>query len=142
MSLNKENINSDLKKGFKFLYLLVRVILHLGMFGFPFFISGYELNNVREWLLFAQFLMLMLSGVVTILCVVIIFISFHHIETRYFKGSYRMAYILIKYILAFPNAHIECFDYELVSQGYDEVVKRGNEYYGIKESDGGSNENI
>lgn len=140
MSLNKENINSDLKKVFKFLYLFMRVVLHLGLFGLPIFYSGYTLNNVEEWLLIAQFLMLMLSGVVTIIFVTLFFIMFHHIETRYFKGSYRMAYILFKYILPLTKGQVECFDYELVCEGYEEVVRRGNEYYGMKESDGDSNE--
>ncbi len=135
MSLNKENINSDLKKGFKFLYLFVRVVSHLGLFGLPIFYSGYDLNNAGEWLLIAQFLMLMISGVVTIIFVTSFFIIFHHIETRYFKGSYRMAYILFKYILPFAKGQVDCFDYELVCQGYEEVVKRGNEYYGMKESE-------
>lgn len=135
MSLNKEKINGDLKKGFKFLYLFASVVLHLGLFGLPFFYSGYNLNNVGEWLSIAQFLMLMLSGVVTISIVTIFFIMFHHIEIRYFKSSYRMAYILFKYILPFTKGQIECFDYELVSQGYKEVVKRGDEYYGIDESE-------
>ncbi len=142
MSLNKENINGDLKKFFKFVYLFMRVVLRLGLFGLPIFYSGYDLNNVGEWLSIAQFLMLMFSGVVTILIVTIFFIMFHHIETRYFKSSYRMAYIFFKYILPFSKGQIECFDYELVCQGYEEVVRRGNEYHGIKESDGNSNENL
>ena len=127
--------NSDLKKGFKFLYLFVRVVSHLGLFGLPIFYSGYDLNNAGEWLLIAQFLMLMISGIGTIIFVTLFFIIFHHIETRYFKGSYRMAYILFKYILPFTKGQIECFDYELVSQGYKEVVKRGDSYYGIEDSD-------
>lgn len=132
MSLNKENIYSDLKKVFKFLYLMGRVVFHLGLFGLPIFYIGFAANNVIELAFILQLLMLMFTGAATMVIVITIFIILHHIEIRYFKSSYRMAYILLKYIMPLQKAHIECFDYELVSKGYKEVVKRGNEYFSIK----------
>ena len=142
MSFNKENIKGDLKKFFKFIYITVRVVLHLCLFGAVLFYAGYVYSNanVKEWSLFASFLVLLISGVLTIGILTVLFHGLHYIEIRYFKNSYRMAYILFKYITPHLNNSLDGIDYDTVCQGYEEVVRRGNAYYGIKESDGDSNE--
>lgn len=143
MSVNKEKINGDLKKAFKFVYSIVRIILHLGLFGALLYYAFYtNSTGLQDASLFGQFLILELSGGITLFIVVPFFHLLHNVETRYFTGSYKMAYILFKYIMPFSKGQIECFDHELVCQGYEEVVKRGNKYYGIEERDGESNENI
>lgn len=136
MSLNKESINGDLKKAFKFVYSIVRVILHLGLFGALLYYAFYTNSlGLKDASLLGQFLILELSGMITLFIIVPFFHLLHDIEIRYFTGSYKMVYVLLKYIFPYSKMNLSGIDYEDVCNGYDEVVKRGNAYHGIKESE-------
>lgn len=144
MSLNKENINGDFKKGFKVVYGTVRVILHLGLFGIPLFYANY-INpdlTLKDASLWGQFFILEIFGFLTILFSILLFHFFHAVETRYFKGSYKMAYILLKYVFPYSKMNLSGITYEDVCMGYEEILKIGNNYHGIKESDSDLNENL
>lgn len=135
MSLNKEKINGDLKKAFKFVYSIVGGILHLALFGALLYYTFYTNSpGLKDASLLGQFLILELSGMITLFIIIPFFHLLHNIETRYFTSSYRIAYILLKYVFPHSKMNLSGIDYEVVCKGYEEVVKRGNNYY-IKESE-------